>query len=291
LSQLEEQHGKLPPTRMAMSPSESLHYYFKHPGGTIKIKNSSSKLAPGVDVRGDGGMVIAPPSVRTDGTYRWLNELEIADPPQWLLDRVIQPEFVARDFADNGDSEANHALIAEALNVIPNDDVGWDEWNRIGMATWRATGGGNGGFIAFDRFSQKSGKYVAATTSEKWDSYSRSQPKRIGAGTILWMADQADPHWFDPVEDRLVAALYRHDDEIYESLYGVKFTAEPIVTASLADASPVEQSAKPPPNQREPAQAQQSNADPVDLWGKFDPPPLPDCCRRSSRRSPATRAT
>jgi hypothetical protein len=46
-------------------------------------------LAPGIDVRGDGGMVIAPPSIRTDGAYRCLNDEPIADAPQWLLDMVV----------------------------------------------------------------------------------------------------------------------------------------------------------------------------------------------------------
>src|SRR5262245_558151 len=86
LKSLEEQHGKLQPTRMARSPSGSVHYYVRHPGGDVEIKNSSSELAPGVDVRGDGGMVIAPPTIRHDGTYCWLNGLEIIDPPRWLLD-------------------------------------------------------------------------------------------------------------------------------------------------------------------------------------------------------------
>jgi hypothetical protein len=69
---------------MAESPSGSLHRYFKHPG-EIKIKNSASELAPGVDTRGDGGMVVAPPTRRADGQYRWLNDLAFADPPPWLL--------------------------------------------------------------------------------------------------------------------------------------------------------------------------------------------------------------
>jgi hypothetical protein len=85
LKALEAKHGKLPDTLMAMSPSGSPHRYFKHPGG-CKIKTSASEIAPGVDVKGDGGMVIAPPSTRSDGRYRWLNELPIAEAPAaWLL--------------------------------------------------------------------------------------------------------------------------------------------------------------------------------------------------------------
>ena len=66
LAALEAKHGKLPLTCMAMSSSGSLHYYFKWIPGH-DIKNSASRIAMGVDVRGNGGMVIAPPSVRVDG--------------------------------------------------------------------------------------------------------------------------------------------------------------------------------------------------------------------------------
>ena len=83
LAALEAKHGKLPLTRIAMSPSGSLHYYFKWIPGH-DIKNSASRIAMGVDVRGNGGMVIAPPSVRVDGTYRWLNDLPLAEAPEWL---------------------------------------------------------------------------------------------------------------------------------------------------------------------------------------------------------------
>lgn len=84
LAALEALHGALPPTREAGSPSGSIHRYFRHPG--FPVKNSASVLAPGVDVRGDGGMVLAPPSVKPGkGAYTWRNVLPIADAPAWLL--------------------------------------------------------------------------------------------------------------------------------------------------------------------------------------------------------------
>src|SRR5882672_366529 len=85
LHALEVRHGALPSTKQAQSPSGSLHYYFKHPGD-IKIKNSSSELGPGIDVRGDGGMVVAPPTRRKDGEYIWNNEFAIAEAPVWLIE-------------------------------------------------------------------------------------------------------------------------------------------------------------------------------------------------------------
>src|SRR5262249_48798506 len=87
LAQLEAKHGLLPETRMACSPSDSLHRYFRHPGPEIKIKTTASEIGTGIDVRGDGGMVIAPPSVNLDGRrYRWLNKLPVAAMPVWLIE-------------------------------------------------------------------------------------------------------------------------------------------------------------------------------------------------------------
>jgi hypothetical protein len=86
LKALEAEHSKLPKTRMAISPSGSLHYYFKYPSD-LTIKNSASEIALGVDVRGEGGMVISPPSIKPGvGVYKWLNNLPIAAAPDWLID-------------------------------------------------------------------------------------------------------------------------------------------------------------------------------------------------------------
>jgi hypothetical protein len=87
LAQLETKHGALPDTLKGISPSGSVHRYFKHPGAGIKIKSSASELGAGIDVKGDGGMVIAPPTARPGvGVYRWINRNPIAEPPAWLIE-------------------------------------------------------------------------------------------------------------------------------------------------------------------------------------------------------------
>jgi hypothetical protein len=98
LAALEVVHGVLPATLQAESPSGSIHYYFKHPG--FPVKNSASDIAPGVDVRGDGGMVIAPPSVKPGkGAYRWRNQHQIAEAPAWLLDTLRASAVAERPIA------------------------------------------------------------------------------------------------------------------------------------------------------------------------------------------------
>jgi putative DNA primase/helicase len=88
LRALEAKYGELPVTLAVISPTGSLHYYFLHPGTDIKIKNSASVLAAGVDVRGDGGMVLVPPSIRNlqdRRQYRVLDRNPIAPMPAWLI--------------------------------------------------------------------------------------------------------------------------------------------------------------------------------------------------------------
>lgn len=215
IQNLESRYGVLPETRTAISPSGSIHRYYRHPGDGIKIWNSESFLAPGVDVRGDGGMVLAPPSIKPDvGTYRWLNQGEVVDAPEWLIAEArlrpadakkdkkqdahasddgsdnVTPNDAAPD-RDDHDLEADPHLIASALDDIPNDNVSWGDWNRVAMAAYRATDGSAVAFAAFDKWSRKSCKYDATNTWKKWDALRGCPPNSIGAGTIFHMAMQA----------------------------------------------------------------------------------------------------
>jgi hypothetical protein len=158
-TQLEANHKKLPPTLMARSPSGSLHYYFQHPGDGIEIRNSRSKLAPGVDVRGDGGMVIAPPTRRHDGQYSWCNGDAISESPSWLLDLILANQVahepierdapIAGDGFDGFDGFAGDPepieKIAAALAVLDPRKLGHDEHLKIACALF-STLGDNDGF-------------------------------------------------------------------------------------------------------------------------------------------------
>jgi Primase C terminal 2 (PriCT-2)/RepB DNA-primase from phage plasmid len=92
---------------------------------------------------------------------------------------------------------------AGALEVIPNDNLEWGEWNHVGMAMWRATGGSQYGFEAFNAWSAKSSKYNARRTAKVWSGYFRSKPHSLGLGTLIFLADQAAPDW----RDKLMAEI------------------------------------------------------------------------------------
>lgn len=72
---------------MTVETPRGWHLYFRHPG--FPVKTSAGILAKGVDVRGEGGFVVAPGSPhRSGGTYELITEDDVppAPAPAWLLD-------------------------------------------------------------------------------------------------------------------------------------------------------------------------------------------------------------
>jgi hypothetical protein len=87
LAHLEIEHGSLPRTVEALTGGGGRHLYFAHPGGSVPNR---AGVAPGIDVRGDGGCVVAPPSIHPSGRrYRWAArrspaEAPLAPLPDWV---------------------------------------------------------------------------------------------------------------------------------------------------------------------------------------------------------------
>jgi hypothetical protein len=130
----------------ARTRSGGIHVYFIASG----VRCTTDRIALGVDTRGEGGYVIIPPSPG----YTWVNGSDFFNLPTWPHD--LRPQLRSEGQSTGENPTADIGLISAALAVIPNDDVGYDDWNRLGMATWRATSGSDEGCAAFDRYSKKS---------------------------------------------------------------------------------------------------------------------------------------
>ncbi len=93
LDALEASQGKLPATRTHATGNGGLHYLYRYPDGE-HFGNSSGDLPDGLDIRGEGGYVIAPPSATTR-QYEVLDRLALAAPPEWLLEALRRPQSAA----------------------------------------------------------------------------------------------------------------------------------------------------------------------------------------------------
>ncbi|WP_269858757.1 bifunctional DNA primase/polymerase [Streptomyces sp. RPT161] len=118
LRALEAEHGPLPKTWTVETGSGGQHRYFAWPG--FNPKNSAGKLGPGLDIRADGGQVVAPPSVSVKGPYTVKDDAHPTQAPAWLLDRLRpappRPAAPATSIpirSENIDSYTRKALQAE----------------------------------------------------------------------------------------------------------------------------------------------------------------------------------
>jgi hypothetical protein len=291
LRKLEAEHGKLPDTLMAESPTGSLHYYFKMPPG-VTIR--SGGLISGVDVKGDGGMVIAPPSVRPGvGAYRWLNDAPIADAPQWLLDMVVSKDD-SEDQPDDQNLQAEHSEVIGAVAVIPNivsddrdHDVDRKKWIDVGIAIYGATNGERPDI--YDAWSRRHPSYNKKYTAEKWVGF---HANRKGMGSLIHLAREAWPDWKDDAEADAVVQQFAqcvHEAGLIEqplpNSHGYILiipreagSAQHVNGHAAAPAPPSKPngSAGEPPQQSASALTQRPDLnEPLDLWASFEPTKLP----------------
>lgn len=91
-------HGELPETWSVQTGGGGLHAWFRMP--LLDVRNSAGAIGPGIDVRGNGGYVVAPPSLHASGRkYRWDDVLhptkvELAEVPDWLVRRMVPIGFL-----------------------------------------------------------------------------------------------------------------------------------------------------------------------------------------------------
>ena len=147
--------GTVPVTLMVATPSGGFHFYFKWPGW--RVKNSVSALGPGIDVRGDGGYAVLPPTRhKNGGVYEFVNwGVEVAALPDWLAGRLVDTPGGALgapypvpprpvDLPENSTSEEGWKVIDRATAALAKVPEGrrnaslfavcatLGDWNHIG---------------------------------------------------------------------------------------------------------------------------------------------------------------
>jgi hypothetical protein len=128
LSAIERDLGGLPDTVAAVTGGGGRHLYFDHPREALRNRVG---LRPGIDLRADGGCVVAPPSVHPSGRrYAWVtgrgpDQNPVAKLPPWLLDMLRNParrrhslehwRHLVREGVDEGERNATLASLAGHL--------------------------------------------------------------------------------------------------------------------------------------------------------------------------------
>jgi len=85
-------HGMLPDSPESLTGGGGKHFLFACPDHCVA--NSVGKVGPGLDIRGERGYIVAPPSIHRSGrTYEWEvsnspEQIPIAPAPEWLLKAI-----------------------------------------------------------------------------------------------------------------------------------------------------------------------------------------------------------
>ena len=113
LAEMEAEHGPLPDTARVTSPNGGLHIYFKYVVGT----RNRGALGAGVDIRSEGGYVLAAGSTMANGrSYKWETDTrEIADAPAWLLDLLL-PKSAPSHTQYSLSAASNNAYVDAAVD-------------------------------------------------------------------------------------------------------------------------------------------------------------------------------
>jgi hypothetical protein len=147
---LQAKVGELPPTLQAVTGGGGLHILFAHTGG---LRNSTGRLPgcpgelPNIDLRADGGALVAPPSMHVSGhRYRWVDpSASLAPAPSWLRDPPRPAAMVVPPHPGPGRNSGYGlaALRAELAKLLQAEGGGRNHaLNRAAFFLGMLVGGG-----------------------------------------------------------------------------------------------------------------------------------------------------
>jgi KaiC/GvpD/RAD55 family RecA-like ATPase len=135
LAALMSEHGELPETTEAETGGGGRHILFVHPGWNVKPDSRGKKLGDGVDIRGDGSYIVAPPSQHKSlNRYTWApgaspRECKLSVAPSWILDRLKESPQPAPRIIEPSRSDIARLWLGKALARVRegtrNDDGLW----------------------------------------------------------------------------------------------------------------------------------------------------------------------
>lgn len=215
IRQLEDRIGeRLPDTLTSLTGGGGRHYLYAYPEDAEEFGNRV-RVAPSVDVRGENGYIVAPPSVHASGKrYRWVDESEPVVPiPQWFLglqDKASEDSFVERERV--GEGERNDYLFKYAAKLRGE---GRDKAELTALVI------GHNFMVCDPPLSRAE---VMKIVESVWQRYKENPPEPI----ILWDDDEGSP--IPTVEEGHTIAV-----NIYDLLMNPPEPMKPLIGGGVLD--------------------------------------------------------
>jgi hypothetical protein len=197
LASLTNIHGALPDTAMVLTGGGGQHYYFLCPVG-IEL---AGKMGNGIDLKSQGGYVIAPPSIHPNGnSYEWeassdlLEGHYIANLPVWIIKgyskqfKVLTSDYTSYSIPLLTIAPEQVVELRSALLHLRADDR--DMWVNMGHALKELGEVGRGLWL---EWSSTSDKFNAKDDAQKWESFA---PINKHFQSVFYEAQKAG--WVNP---------------------------------------------------------------------------------------------
>jgi hypothetical protein len=202
LATMEAEHGALPKTIVIQTATGGFHYLFRHVDG---LTTSTGSLPEHIDIRAQGGYVVAAGSAFPDGSrYDFLGGkpgdlisaiADVAEAPEWLVDVIRTPKYKANTSATMAmphvarNDDASVAEVEELLSYI-SPECGYQDWINVLMALHGALG--ESGLAVADAWSAGGSKYKKGEVARKWKSFKAGGGVGMGSLTVLARDGGAD---------------------------------------------------------------------------------------------------
>ncbi|MBI3410706.1 MAG: bifunctional DNA primase/polymerase, partial [Planctomycetes bacterium] len=211
LEQLLLKHGRLPDTAEQMTGARGRHILFRHPGFPVP-----KALAPGIDLKGDGGYIVVAPSVHPNGnSYRWDGIagakalLNPAPAPSWLVE-LIQAQHNGARAVPAADGKEKWAT-GERNNCLTSL-AGTMRWRGMAREAIEAA------LLAENRrrcdppLSETEVCGIAESVASYKPAEERNQPARGDDATRSNWPDELKPEAFHGVAGEVIRAIEPHSE-------------------------------------------------------------------------------
>ena len=118
----------LPETAIVKTGSGGFHYYYNYAEGC----GNKARIREFIDIRGDGGYVVAPPSRNEKGGYEWIKKIKTTDFPKDLFfqqTEETQKQKVSTDYTGFGEGQRNEQMAKYIGHLLAK--VHPTEWESI----------------------------------------------------------------------------------------------------------------------------------------------------------------
>lgn len=151
------------------TPSGGRHLYFQN---WESARNSAGRLAPGIDVRAEGGYVIAPGSRNASGSYQGVIEWDSLPRLPLSLKDLLRAPMRPPAPVYTGAENATTAVVRDLLSYIP-PDAPYGDWLNVLLGLHSHYAGSDEGLQLALNWSAQGTKFRPGEVERKWRGFRR----------------------------------------------------------------------------------------------------------------------